>query len=184
MLAQLPQNCLTVSSFYNRTNADLTQTLMSGAVTTWLSPRFDRMNVLSKAIKVSVVFERWDGWRFDDGDEKQYIDPKWTVIPVMWWIFTELFYHWKPDIVGIMGEITEAWALLYWQLGYIMASISLLKQRRGLCEGLRGGVRAILNVHPDWLMNYTPISSKLPPVWVKHVSHDFIYSQKTLKCVH
>lgn len=94
MLAQLPQNRLTASSFFfffNRTNADFTQTLTSAAVTTWLSPRFDRMNVLSKAIKVSVVFARWDGWRFDDGDEKQYIDPEWTVIPVMWWIFTEQF---------------------------------------------------------------------------------------------
>lgn len=91
MSAQLRQRWPTVSYFFNGKNADLAQTLMSAVVTTWLSPRFDRMNVLSKAIKVSVVLVRWDGWRFDDGDEKQYIDPEWTVIPVMWRIFTELF---------------------------------------------------------------------------------------------
>lgn len=64
---------------------------MAAVETTWLSPRFDRMNVLSKAIKVSPVFARGDGWRFDDHDEKQYIDPEWTVIPVIWQIFARLF---------------------------------------------------------------------------------------------
>lgn len=63
---------------------------MAAVETTWLSPLFDRMNVLSKAIKVSPVFAQRDGWRFDDHDEKQYIDPEWTVIPVIWQIFTRL----------------------------------------------------------------------------------------------
>lgn len=49
---------------------------MAAAPTTWLSPRFDRANVLSKAIKVSPLFAPGDGWRFDDHDEKQYIDPE------------------------------------------------------------------------------------------------------------
>lgn len=38
--------------------------------TTWLSPHFDGMNVLSEAIKVSPVFAQRDGWQFDDYDEK------------------------------------------------------------------------------------------------------------------
>lgn len=68
-------------------NTDLARVSMAAVETTWLSPRFDRMNVLSKAIKVSPVFARRDGWRFDDHEEKQYIDPELTVIPVIWRIF-------------------------------------------------------------------------------------------------
>lgn len=59
-----------------RTAADLARASMAAARTTWLSPRFDRANVLSKAIKVSPLFAPRDGWRFDDHDEKQYIDPE------------------------------------------------------------------------------------------------------------
>lgn len=41
-------------------NTDLVQASMAALETTWLSHRFDRMNVLSKAIKVSPVFaQRW-----------------------------------------------------------------------------------------------------------------------------
>lgn len=145
MPAQLPLRCLTVSFF--STYADLAQTSMAAAVTTWLSPRFDRMNVLSKAIKVSVVFACGDGWRFDDGDEKQYIDPERTVIAAMWQIFTELVgslllssENWHR---GYYGNITAASFLLYWQLGYIIVSKRLLKQRRCLYEAPKGGVRGI-----------------------------------------
>lgn len=41
-------------------NTDLVQASMAALETTWLSHHFDRMNVLSKAIKVSPVFaQRW-----------------------------------------------------------------------------------------------------------------------------
>lgn len=126
--AQLPLRCLTVSFSFKGMYADLAQTSMAAAVTTWLSPRFDRMNALSKAIKVSVVFACWDGWCFDDGDEKQYIDPERTVMAAMWQIFTELVgslllssENWHR---GYYGNITEASFLLYWQLGYIIVSKS------------------------------------------------------------
>lgn len=64
-------------------NTDSAQALMAAVEMTWLSPCFDRMNVLSKAIKVSPVFAQRDGWGFDDHDEKLYIDPEWTVISVI-----------------------------------------------------------------------------------------------------
>lgn len=47
------------------------------------------MNALSTVIKVSVVFAQRDGWRFDDHDEKQYIDLGCTVILVISQYLTE-----------------------------------------------------------------------------------------------
>lgn len=74
-------------------NNDLAPTSMAAVETTWLSPRFDRMNVLSKAIKVSPVFAQRDGWCFDDYDEKLYIDPELTVIQANRQIFTGLLLY-------------------------------------------------------------------------------------------
>lgn len=54
-----------------------------------------------------------------------------------------LLYHRKTDTMGIMGNISAARFLLYRQLGYIIVSIRLLKQGRGLYEGPKGGGRGI-----------------------------------------
>lgn len=81
---------------------------MAAVEMTWLSPRFDRMNVLSKAIKVSRVFARRDGWRFDDHEEKQYIDPELTVIPVIWQIFPVPLLLLKDDRFFVL-ILREEW---------------------------------------------------------------------------
>lgn len=80
-------------------NTDIALTSMAAVDTTWLLPRFDRMNVLWKAIKVSPPFARRDGWCFDDHGEKQYIDPERTVLPVMWQIFI------GPIVSFIIGKM-------------------------------------------------------------------------------
>lgn len=163
---------------------------MAAVETTWLSPLFDRMNVLSKAIKVSPVFAQRDGWRFDDHDEKQYIDPEWTVIPVIWQIFTRLLAppvfllqrwsyftllgrNWSKQQlkqVFIFINMSQVW------LGHNLWNIGLHYRthecnKEAFERAPREKKKCIFNLHPDWLQTYTPIcffkgeaiSSRLSP---------------------
>lgn len=160
-MAWLPQRCHTLTSFFNGTNTDLARTSTAAVETTWLSPRFDGMNVLSKAIKVSPLFARRDGWCFDDHDEKQYIDPERTVIPVVWQIFTWAVCFTR-FIIGRMDSFScflgrwvnniWYWCLLWANYGEGIVWHTAMRP----LWGFQAGEKGIFNLHPDWLQTYTP----------------------------
>lgn len=172
------------------------------------------MNVLSKAIKVSAVFARRDGWRFDDHDEKLYIDPEWTVLPLIWQTFTHLF----ALLVFIGENVIVAFCFFSficyfdWQtyatsdqcdvecgfyghhLWNIASHHNTWEWKKWQWEGEReGDKKGVFNMHPDWLQTYTPICSLNGgggpfPLGSPHVSTacpPWLYLQsKTLKRVH
>lgn len=159
-------------------NTDLEQTSMAAVETTWLSPRFDRMNVLSEAIKVSPVFAQRDGWCFDDHDEKLYIDPEWTVLPVIWLIFTRLFYCQRDDrillffggrnwskqhmkLVFIVIIKSQVWlGHNFWNIGSHYHTNKRKKTAmRPWWRLQEKKEKGIFNFHPDWPQTYTPICS-------------------------
>lgn len=159
---------------------------MAAVKTTWLSPRFDRANVLSKAIKVSPLFAPRDGWCFDDHDEKQYIDPERTVIPVMWQIFTGLFASFlitgRMD-ASLFREISKQYMIWIYDTGVYYKPITIrswfdrcglhyctnktVETAMGPLWGLQASTCILIghrHAHPNVLSWGRAISSRLTPM--------------------
>lgn len=95
---------------------------------TWLSPHFDRRNVLSGAIKVSPVFAQRDGWQFDECDKKLYM----LTQNEQTYCYICQPFCWKSVLFLILKKKIN-WEWMYWLSACILSRIKY-KIKLELCE--------------------------------------------------